>query len=56
MKKYIIALRAPFLLGSVVPVLISASWAVYQNCFFWKYFFVVLIGVASLHLGANHHK
>jgi 1,4-dihydroxy-2-naphthoate octaprenyltransferase len=53
MKKYIIALRAPFLLSSVVPVLISASWAVYQNCFFWKYFFVVLIGVASLHLGAN---
>jgi len=53
MKKYVVALRAPFLLGSIVPVLISASWAVHQGCFFWKYFFVVVVGVSFLHLGAN---
>lgn len=53
MKLYIKALRAPFLAGSVVPVIIGATLAFSENYFSFSLFLVAVIGVASLHLAAN---
>jgi len=53
MKKYIKALRAPFLAGSVAPVLIGASLAFADGFFSLKRLIAAIIGVASLHTAAN---
>lgn len=53
MKKYIKALRAPFLAGSIIPVFIGSSFAFTGGYFSFPPFFVTLIGVGSLHLAAN---
>jgi len=53
MNAYLKALRAPFLTGSVVPVIIGAALAFKEGEFVFSYFLVALIGVAGLHLGAN---
>ncbi len=50
---YLRALRAPFLAGSFVPVIIGGGLAYERNAFVLIYFIVTLIGVAGLHLGAN---
>jgi len=55
MKKYIKALRAPFISGSVAPVLIGASLAFVgiEGAFPWLNLIAAVIGVASLHTAAN---
>ena len=55
MKKYIKALRAPFISGSVAPVLVGASLAFVgiEGAFPWLYLIAAIIGVASLHTAAN---
>jgi 1,4-dihydroxy-2-naphthoate octaprenyltransferase len=55
MNKYIKALRAPFISGSIAPVLIGASLAFVdiEGAFPWLNFIMALIGVASLHTAAN---
>jgi 1,4-dihydroxy-2-naphthoate octaprenyltransferase len=53
MKKYIRALRIPFLAGSIAPVLIGASLAYAQGFFLLGNFIAALTGVASLHTAAN---
>jgi len=55
MNKYIKALRAPFISGSVAPVVIGASlaFAGLEGPFPWFYFFIPVIGVAALHTAAN---
>lgn len=50
---YLRALRAPFLAGSLVPVILGAALAFERNEFVFIYFIATLIGVAGLHLGAN---
>ena len=52
-NSYLKALRAPFLTGSLVPVVIGAALAFKESVFVFSYFLVTLIGVAGLHLGAN---
>ena len=53
MKNYIKALRAPFLAGSIVPVLIGSAYAVLQQQFMFLPFLVTVLGVGALHLGSN---
>ncbi|MFC1821699.1 1,4-dihydroxy-2-naphthoate octaprenyltransferase [Thermodesulfobacteriota bacterium] len=54
MKAYLTALRAPFLTGSIIPVIIGAVLALEDKHLFLPLpFLVTLIGVAALHLGAN---
>lgn len=53
MNAYLKALRAPFLTGSVIPVIIGAALAFKESKFVFSYFLVILMGVAGLHLGAN---
>lgn len=53
LKKYILALRAPFLIGSWIPLVIAGTWAFYGSLFSWRHFLVTLLGVSLLHLGAN---
>lgn len=53
MKKYVKALRAPFLAGSIVPVIIGASYAFTAGYFSSSIFFITVIGIACLHLAAN---
>jgi 1,4-dihydroxy-2-naphthoate octaprenyltransferase len=55
MNKYIKALRAPFVSGSIAPVLIGASLAFVdiEVTFPWLNFIAAVIGVASLHTAAN---
>jgi 1,4-dihydroxy-2-naphthoate octaprenyltransferase len=53
MNIYLKALRAPFLTGSVVPVIIGTCLAFSEKHFVFSLFFVTIIGVAALHLGAN---
>jgi 1,4-dihydroxy-2-naphthoate octaprenyltransferase len=50
---YIRAVRAPFLAGSLVPVIIGACLAFTEGYFSLYYFFLSMLGVASLHLAAN---
>ncbi|MBU2551559.1 MAG: prenyltransferase [Proteobacteria bacterium] len=52
-KTYFKALRAPFLSGSVMPVLLGAAWANVSASFHWPHFILAVIGVAALHSGAN---
>lgn len=53
MNIYIKALRAPFLAGSIVPVIIGTCLAFTEGHFFFSFFLITVIGVAALHLGAN---
>ncbi|NIR18160.1 MAG: prenyltransferase, partial [Desulfobacterales bacterium] len=53
MNQYIRALRAPFLAGSIVPVIIGAALAFTDKTFSVPLFFIVLLGVTALHLGSN---
>ena len=48
------ALRAPFLIASIVPVLVGtlAAWAI-RKAFDPGFFFLCLLGAMSIHLGAN---
>jgi 1,4-dihydroxy-2-naphthoate octaprenyltransferase len=50
---YLKALRAPFLAGSVIPVIIGTALAFKESEFVFLYLIVTLVGVAGLHLGAN---
>ena len=47
------ALRAPFLAGSIVPVLIGAGWVFSIQNFAVVPLLITILGVACLHLGAN---
>jgi 1,4-dihydroxy-2-naphthoate octaprenyltransferase len=53
MNRYIRALRAPFLAGSVVPVIIGSALAFTDKNFSFPLFLIVLLGVTALHLGSN---
>lgn len=53
MNAYIKALRAPFLAGSIVPVIIAAAYAFVEKQFIFVPFLVSVLGVGTLHLGAN---
>ncbi|MFC1531902.1 1,4-dihydroxy-2-naphthoate octaprenyltransferase [Thermodesulfobacteriota bacterium] len=53
MNSYIKALRAPFLAGSIVPVIIGTAFAFTEGFFSLSHFLVTLLGVAALHLAAN---
>ena len=50
---YIKALRAPFLIGSLTPVLIGSAYASLEKQFFFVPFLITILGVGALHLGAN---
>ena len=50
---YLKALRAPFLTGSIIPVIIGAALAFRENEFVFSRFVITVSGVAGLHLGAN---
>lgn len=53
MSAYLKALRAPFLAGSIVPVFLGAAYAFTHKAFLFPHFLITVLGVASLHLGAN---
>ncbi len=53
MNVYLKSLRAPFLAGSLMPVVIAGAYAFAQRTFSPGFFFITLFGVAGLHLGAN---
>jgi 1,4-dihydroxy-2-naphthoate octaprenyltransferase len=53
MKTYLKALRAPFLAGSLVPVIIGSAFAFLEKTFSFSFFFITAPGVAAIHLGAN---
>jgi 1,4-dihydroxy-2-naphthoate octaprenyltransferase len=53
MKTYLRALRAPFLAGSLVPVIIGSAFAFLEKTFSFSFFFITAPGVAAIHLGAN---
>ncbi len=53
MKSYVKSLRAPFLAGSLIPVLIGAVTAFLSGAFSIPILLVTAGGVASLHLAAN---
>ena len=53
MNRYIRALRAPFLSGSIVPVIIGGALAFTDKTFSLPLFLIVLLGVSALHLGSN---
>lgn len=53
MNVYLKALRAPFLLGSLIPVIIGSALAFSEKFFSISFFLITALGVAALHLGAN---
>jgi 1,4-dihydroxy-2-naphthoate octaprenyltransferase len=53
MNRYIKALRAPFLAGSIVPVLIGGCLSFSQGYFSFYFLCIALVGIASLHLASN---
>lgn len=53
MNAYLKALRAPFLAGSLVPVIIGSAFAFMKEQFYFSFFLITAFGVAALHLGAN---
>lgn len=53
MNVYLKALRAPFLAGSLMPVMIGSAFALTQKAFSFPLFLITAFGVAGLHLGAN---
>lgn len=53
-KKWIIAIRAPFFTGIIMPILIGATLAFYETGeFHWGLFFITLLGGIFAHAGAN---
>jgi len=50
---YLKALRAPFLAGSLVTVLVGSAYAFSLGVFSPALFTITMLGVGSLHLGAN---
>ena len=53
LKSYIKALRAPFLAGSIAPVIIGTAYAIIEGHFSISPFLVTVVGIGALHLGAN---
>lgn len=53
MNAYLKALRAPFLAGSMIPVIIGAAIAFTDNRLSFPLLIITALGVAALHLGAN---
>ena len=53
MNSYVKAVRAPFLAGSVIPVIIGATFAFDRGCFSPGFFLLCLAGIIGLHLGSN---
>jgi len=54
MKKWIVAIRAPFLTASIVPVILGVTLALYKTGNFnWFTALLTVIGAACLHIGAN---
>jgi 1,4-dihydroxy-2-naphthoate polyprenyltransferase len=53
MHAYVRALRAPFLAGSLITVVVGAAYAFSGNSFSLLLFGITLLGVGALHLGAN---
>ena len=53
MNRYIKALRAPFLAGSIVPVLIGGCLSFSQGYFSFYFLCVTVVGIAFLHLASN---
>jgi 1,4-dihydroxy-2-naphthoate octaprenyltransferase len=53
MNPYVKAVRAPFLAGSVIPVVIGSTFAFEQGCFSFADFILCISGIIGLHLGAN---
>ncbi len=53
MKAYVRALRAPFLAGSLTPVVIGSAFAFVKENFSFQFFLISALGVAAIHLGAN---
>ena len=53
-KKWLIAVRAPFFTGIIMPILIGATLAYYETGHFhWGLFLVTLFGGIFAHAGAN---
>ena len=53
MNIYLKALRAPFLAGSLVPVIIGAAYALSSKTFSFWLLLICAVGIIGLHLGAN---
>ncbi len=53
MNIYLKALRAPFLAGSLVPVIIGAAFALSSKTFSFWLLLICAVGIIGLHLGAN---
>jgi len=53
MNIYLKALRAPFLAGSLVPVIIGAAFALSSKTFSLWMLLLCAVGIAGLHSGAN---
>ena len=53
MNVYLKALRAPFLVGSLIPVIIGSALALSEEIFSISFFLITALGVTALHLGAN---
>jgi 1,4-dihydroxy-2-naphthoate octaprenyltransferase len=53
MNVYLKALRAPFLAGSLIPVIIGAAFAFTEKNMSFPLFVITALGVSALHLGAN---
>ena len=53
MNIYLKALRAPFLAGSLVPVIIGAAFALSSKTFSFWLLLLCAVGIIGLHLGAN---
>lgn len=53
MNIYLKALRAPFLAGSLVPVMIGAAFALSSKTFSFWLLLLCAVGIIGLHLGAN---
>lgn len=53
MNPYVKAVRAPFLAGSLIPVIIGSTFAFDQGCFSSAFFLLCISGIIGLHLGAN---
>ncbi len=53
MRAYVRALRAPFLAGSLITVVVGAAYGFSGNSFSFSLFGITFLGVGALHLGAN---
>ena len=53
MNPYVKAVRAPFLAGSMIPVIIGATFAYDRGYFSPGIFLLCVAGIIGLHLGAN---